>query len=78
MEQSNKRHPNLNLLYISLCLPGTSLRVDGVRYVGYINVHKRAKSESKREAAVTIGSHNVSVMRSIIYICGADYIAVTE
>lgn len=52
--------------------------VDGVRYVGYINVHKRAKSESKREAAVTIGSHNVSVMRIIIYIRGAGYIAVTE
>lgn len=41
-------------------------------------VHKRAKSASRREAAVTIGSHNVSVMRSFIYIRGVDYIPVTE
>lgn len=44
----------------------------------YRYVHKRAKSESRREAAITIGSHNVSVMRSIIYIYGVDYITVTE
>lgn len=44
----------------------------------YRYVHKRAKSESRREAAITIGSHNVSVMRSIIYIHGVDYITVTE
>lgn len=44
----------------------------------YRYVHKRAKSESRREAAVTIGSHNVSVMKSIIYIRGVDYITVTE
>lgn len=43
----------------------------------YRYVHKRAKSESRREAAVTIGSHNVSVI-SIIYIRGVDYITVTE
>ncbi len=44
----------------------------------YRYVHKRAKSESWREAAVTIGSHNVSVIRSIIYIRDVDYTAVTE